>query len=156
MSRIFQRLVAVLLAFSLGVLIVWSMGLLTKAEMLLAKSYPHLVFSASSRGCGCGYSQDYSILDGRFMSEGASFSDCSDTKKRLESEISKATKIMERVPKINRFGEQGERIVVLYYSENSKAERAMILWHNEDGMSYIDGPTLEIALGFEEANAYNS
>jgi hypothetical protein len=162
MYRIIKYLLVSILAFVVGVSAAWYLGFLTKSEVLLAKAFPQIVFSPNGRGCGCNWSQDYSLLDGRYLSE-SSVSSCliSETRpkpvvvqEKVQSIIESATKIIKRVPKSkNSYGAEGERIELLYVN-NQGEERAKILWYG-GGESFfeIDAPTLELGIVFEESKA---
>ena len=156
MSRIFHRLLIAVLAFVLGVSVAWFTGLVTKVEMLLAKAYPNLVFSTAGRGCGCGWTQDYTLLDGRFLSEfnsGRCYETPEAAREGIQSLITESSKVVTHVKNsTNRYGNDGERIELLYLDESGN-ERAKILWY--DGNTHyfeIDAPELEVAHGFEEAD----
>lgn len=72
--------------------------------------------------------------------------------------MSQTARIFERVPGYkNRFGEVGERLVLVFPVDEAGREPASILW--VDGrrhMLYIDAPSLELAREFEEAKAYGT
>ncbi len=149
-----RRLTVLIFTFTIGIFAAWSVGLFTKVEMLVAKVSPSFIFRAEMRGCGCGYVQGYSLLDGRSLSEGSAAAICSNTEDQFQSTLAKASKIVERIPKTNKYGDDGERVIILYYSDDLKEERAKILWHSKDGLTFIDAPTLEIAFTFEEVKAF--
>lgn len=149
-----RRVTVLILTFTIGISAAWSVGLFTKAEMLVAKVFPSFIFRREVRGCGCGFVQDYSLLDERSLFEGSAAAICSNTEGEFQSTLAKASKIVERVPKTNKYGDEGERILLLYYSDDLKEERAKILWHSKDGLTFIDAPTLEVALTFEEVMAF--
>ncbi len=158
MRGISSRLIIVALTFDLGITAASFTGLLPKAEKILAKVLPHLIFIPSDRGCGCGTTQGYSLLDGRYMSESSSgicYKTPQIAQEKLQSIVANALKVIERIPKYkNRFGSDGERIVLLYLNKEGK-ERVKILWYDGDKLiTEIDAPTLEVAMGFESANAY--
>ena len=149
-----RRLTVLILTFVIGITTAWSIGLLTKVEMLVAKGFPSLVFRPETRGCGCGFVQDYSLLDGRSLFEDSASAICSNTEDRFQSIIAKASKIVERLPKTDKYGNESERILLLYHSDEFNEERAKILRHSKDGLSFIDAPTLEVALTFEEVMSF--
>jgi hypothetical protein len=162
MYRITKHLLVLILAFVVGVSAAGYLGVLTKAEVILAKVFPQIVFSPSGRGCGCNWSQSYSLFGGRYLSE-SSVSSCliSETRPKpvvaqeeVQSIIHSATKIIKRVPKSkNSYGAEGERIELLYVNNHGE-ERAKILWYG-GGESFfeIDAPTLELGIAFEESKA---
>jgi hypothetical protein len=71
--------------------------------------------------------------------------------------LAKASTIVERVPGYkNRFGDAGERIVVLSPpDENGKAWASIIWYGGGKYFSYIDAPSLGLAQEFETDNAYD-
>lgn len=157
MHRVFQRLVIAFLAFVFGISAAWFSGILIKVEMLLAKVSPGFVFAMSSRGCGCGWTQDYVLLDGHTMYESSSgicYKTPEEARGKLQSIITKASEIVNQIPSSkNRFGNYGEKIELLYVDESGE-KRAKVLWY--DGNTHffeIDAPTLEIANVFEEVKA---
>lgn len=114
-------------------------------------------FKPTLRGCGMGYGQVYEMPDGRAMSEGSA---CSETAREARREWRKllagAAKILERVPRHkNRSGDRGERVVALFPPDGHAGGTARILWYDGgDCYLYISAPTLDIALEFEQSNAY--
>ena len=164
MRRITFRIAVAILAFTIGIIGVWLVGLYPKIEdFLVDKLIPTPVleqgakkFNPLLRACGPGYHEKYGLPDGRVMWEGSA---CYETprlaKKELQDRIDKSLKIIERVPNYkDRFGRIGERIVLLTLPDSYGA-RASILWYGgEDCFLYIDAPSLEIALEFERTNAY--
>lgn len=162
MSRIAKYLLIAILTFILGISAAWYVGILTKAEMLLARAHPNLVFSPSLRGCGCAWTQDYILLDGRFVYE-SRIGFCLKTESRPKSQLTQekfqsiidsASTIVKRVPSYNYFyKKEGERVELLYLNSSGE-ERAKILWFDGDEtLLEIDAPSLEIAIGFEESKA---
>ena len=153
MGRLRFRIMVAALTFAVGVAGVWLIG---AGIPLLARIAPRLVFRPTWRGCGNGYGQAYQLPNGQKMAEGsAGFATAEETQKEFESEIVRASRIIERVPGFkNRRGDVGERVVLLARDEAGQ-EHARILWY-DGGRSYlwIDAPSLEIAHTFEEANAY--
>ena len=116
-----------------------------------------LEFTPAMRGCGFGYFQEYTMGDGRTMSEG---SFCKENARATQREwrklLASATQIVERVPEYkNRFGESGERVVAHFPPDEFSSESARILWY-DGGICYlyIRAPTLDIALEFERRNSY--
>lgn len=109
-----------------------------------------------ARGCGNGYAQAYMLPNGQRMSEGSTpYETREAAQEALESIIIKALRVVERVPKVkNRWGNEGERIVLIT-SDNHGKEEASIIWYDGDkAILWIYAPSLEIALAFEEAGAY--
>lgn len=156
MRRISYRLMIAILGFALGVSAVWVSGVLSKVEMIFSKPSPELIFTPTSRGCGCGWTQSYTIPDGRALyesSSGVCYKTEEQARQELQSVVDKASKIITRVQNSkNRHEEEGERIELLY-SDESGVERAKILWHDRSTLIFeIDAPTLEIAHRFEAAN----
>lgn len=160
MCRIIKHLSVLILAFVFGVSATWYLGVLTKAEVLLAKVYPQMVFSPVGRGCGCNWSQSYVLLDGRYLFE-SSISSCLISEKRpksvvvqekVQSIIDSATKVIKRVLESrDSYGIEGERIELLYVNDEGE-ERAKILWYGGGALFFeIDAPTLELAIAFEES-----
>ncbi len=124
-----------------------------KSEPL--KSLPK--FMPTGRGCGNGYMQGYSTSDGQWLSEGVRvFETSRKTRTELNKWIAKATRVVERVPNYkNRWDKLGERIVVVNPPNEKGQETVSIYWYGRgNSVSYIDAPTLELALEFERTNAY--
>jgi hypothetical protein len=114
-------------------------------------------FMPFARGCGNGYAQSYWTSDGQWLSEGVQvFETTKKTRAELNRWITKATRIIERVPNYkNRWGDLGERIVIVNPLDKNGKESVSVLWYGGDNsVSYIDAPTLELALEFEQTNAY--
>ncbi len=158
MRRFTYRLLTISLTFIIGISAAWYAGILTKAEMFLAKAAPDLVFSPSGRGCGCGWTQLYSLLDGRHLRQ-SSISFCKTiegrpksqlVQEKLQSILDKASKIVKRVPQYNNANQkEGERIELLYLGESGE-ERAKVIWCDKETIILeIDAPTLEVAAIFE-------
>ena len=160
MCRIAYRLLVILLTFVIGVSAAWYAGILTKAEILLAKAAPDLVFGSSNRGCGCGWTQSYSMLDGRLLKQSSTSicktidgrSESQLVQEKLQSILDKASKIVKSIPQYNSvLQREGERIELLYLNESGE-ERAKIIWcDNETVILEIDAPSLEIATVFEDS-----
>jgi hypothetical protein len=114
-------------------------------------------FLPTARGCGYGYVQSYELPDGQKMMEGSvGYPSKLETINEYREWLARASSIIERIPEYeNRFGEKGERIVALFPPDAEGKEWAAIFWY--DGgccYTYIQAPTLELALEFEESNAY--
>lgn len=157
MRRFSFHLIAAIFTFIIGIAAAWFTGLLPKAEMLLGRVAPSYIFTPTARGCGRGYGQTYKLLGGRRMSEGSACFDSPDiAQEKLQTLIAKASEVVERAPKYkNRFGQEGERIVLIIPPNESGEGYASILWYGRgDCYLFIKAPTLDIALGFEKANAY--
>lgn len=125
----------------------------TKSESL--KSLPK--FMPTSRGCGNGYSQSYETSDGQWLYEGVIvYENSKQARLKLNKWIAEATKIIERIPNSkNRWGDLGERIVIANPKNEDGRRTFSILWYGGgESVSYIDAPTLELALEFERTNAY--
>lgn len=124
-----------------------------KSEPL--KSLPK--FMPYARGCGNGYAQSYTTPDGQWLGEGVEvYETPKKTRAKLNEWITKATRIIERVPNYkNRWGDLGERIVIVNPLDKDGKESVSVLWYGGGkSVSYIDAPTLELALEFERTNAY--
>ncbi len=125
-----------------------------KSEPL--KSLPK--FMPTGRGCfRPGYVQGYSTYNGQWLSEGVQvFETSRKTRAELNKWIAKATRVVEHVPNYkNRWGNLGERIVVINLPNEKGQETASIYWYGGgNSVSYINAPTLELALEFERTNAY--
>jgi hypothetical protein len=114
-------------------------------------------FMPTSRGCGSGYVQGYELPDGQKMMEGSiGYPSKRQTKKKYNEWLAKATSIIERVPEFkNRFGKIGERIVTLFPPDAAGKQWATILWYDGGSyFSYIQAPSVDLALEFEKSNAY--
>ena len=151
------RVLVAILTFAVGVAGVWLIGLVpTVGIPLLGRVAPGLAFWSTARGCGNGYGQAYQLPDGQRMWEGSSaFETEAGAQAEFRAEVAKATKVIERTPGFkNRRGEEGERVVLSAPDEDGK-ERTRVLWYG-GGRFYlwIDAPSQEIALAFEQSNAY--
>ena len=167
MKRITFRLSVAALTFIISLTSVWLISRKPKTSKVLPQK-PVAVSTAISeperprfmptfRGCGMGYVQGYELPDGQTMSEGtAGYSSSRRAKKELRRMLAKASKIVERVPRYkNRFGDAGERIVALFPpDENGKAWASIIWYGGGKHFSYIEAPSLELAIEFETSNAY--
>ncbi len=115
-------------------------------------------FMPTGRGCfRPGYVQGYSTYNGQWLSEGVQvFETTKKTRAELNKYIAKATRIIERVPNYkNRWGDLGERIVIVNPPSEKGEETISVYWYDGgNSVSYIDAPTLELALEFERTNAY--
>jgi len=114
-------------------------------------------FMPTGRGCGNGYAQGYSTSDGQWLSEGVQrFETTKKARTELNKWIVQDTRIIKRIPNHkNRFGNFGERIVLINPPDEEGQETASIYWYGGGNtISYIDAPTLELALEFERTNAY--
>ena len=115
-------------------------------------------FMPTGRGCfRPGYAQGYSTYNEQWLSEGVQvFETSRKTRAELDKYIAKATRIIERVPNYkNRWGDLGERIVIVNPPSENGEETISVYWYDGgNSISYIDAPTLELALEFERTNAY--
>lgn len=114
-------------------------------------------FMPTGRACGNGYVQGYETAGGQSLAEGVQvFDSPRESRAELAEWVASAVRIVERVPNHkNRWGELGERIVLIYRSNKDEREGAGIYWYGGgDSISFIEAPTLEIALEFERSNAY--
>ena len=114
-------------------------------------------FMPTGRGCGSGYVQAYETSDGQWLSEGVqSFQTTREARVALNKWIKNAMRIIERVPNHkNRWGDMGERIVIVNPANKIGQETVSIFWYGgDDSVFFIDAPTLELALEFERTNAY--
>jgi hypothetical protein len=167
MKRIISRTLIAALTFIVGLTGVWLLSQRAKPKsegapvsepvaLIVTPVHPSR-FTPTIRGCGMGYGQVYETSDGQTMSEGSA---CSGTAREAKKEwrklLARATKIVERVPRYkNRSGEWGERVVALFPPDEYIGETARILWYDGgECYLYISAPTLDMALEFEQANAY--
>lgn len=114
-------------------------------------------FMPAGRGCGNGYAQSYNTPDGQWLGEGVEvYETPKKTRAKLNEWLTQATRIVERVPNYkNRWGDLGERIVMVNPVNKNGKESVSILWYGgDDSVSYIDAPTLRLALEFERTDAY--
>jgi hypothetical protein len=154
------------LAISIGLSLLWFLSMRQNEEDLAPKpvaistSTPQggrARFKPTARGCGSGYVQSYELPDGQTMIEGSvGYPSKHRTKKEYKEWLAKATSVIERVPDSkNRFGNIGERIVALFPTDATGKEWATILWYDGGSyFSYIQAPSVELALEFEKNNAY--
>lgn len=77
-------------------------------------------------------------------------------RKELQSDLQKATQIIERDPKLNTNREQvGERVVLFVYGSSHEREpRAAVLWTNESEFHSIESSSLQHALALEKSFPY--
>ena len=170
-NKIIRCLVA-LLTFVVGLTTVWSVGFLYEIgltqlnpfqsdETIISFVEPTKPkdshrFTPTFRACGAGYVQGYETNDGQELTEGSAFYETSANAKRAVAKtITTATRIVERNSNFkNRFDMIGERIALIYKDETGK-ERASILWYDGGQIyTYINAPSLALALEFEQSNAY--
>jgi hypothetical protein len=167
MNRITFRLSVAVLTFLVGLTSVCLISVKPKSKQVLPQKPIEVStatpkperprFMPTFRGCGEGYVQGYELPDGQTLSEGtAGYSSSREAKKELRQMLAKASPIVERVPGYkNRFGDAGERIVVLFPPDENGQAWASIIWYGGGKyFSYIDAPSLGLAQEFETANAY--
>ncbi|MBX7169432.1 MAG: hypothetical protein K1X72_00655 [Pyrinomonadaceae bacterium] len=106
-------------------------------------------FIPYARGCKPGYSQSYITNEGDFMNEGVTPMNEKQLKKFLKN-----AEVIERVENAkNRHGDKGVRFITKNISKNGETYYE-ILWYGGNLLFDITAPTLELALEFENANAY--
>jgi hypothetical protein len=175
MKRLTLRLSIAFLTFIISFIAVWLMGFFHKAETPMpATSNPsNAVYEVMpvtreqlrrftptirghSRGNTPSYTQGYKTSDGQETSEGSiGYETPALARRELNERLATASRIVERVRRYeNRFGERGERIVLVYPPDETGKERASILWFGGTHLLYIDAPSLDLALEFERTNAY--
>ena len=153
MKHFIHKISITAFTFVLGISSVCLSGLPDQIEMLIARVSPDLIFSASMRACGCGWAQNYELINGRYLSESSS-GWCYETQERAQkallNRISKASKVVKSTfASKNRYEDKGERIELLYFNESGE-ERAKIIRYDGDTLLLeIDAPNLIIAHEFE-------
>jgi hypothetical protein len=170
MRRIALRFSLLSLTFIIGLSSVWLIRLpfqsTERADVTAFSSPPASMsapveqrpgFTPTSRFCGNGYSQHYETSDGQRIVEGSfGYETRAAARQRLKEILGKAARVVERVPGYkNRFGEAGERIVLVFPPDGKGHEPASILWFDgQHQIIFINAPSLELAREFEEAKAY--
>jgi hypothetical protein len=110
-------------------------------------------FQEWGRGCGNGYVQSYNTDDGQMVSEGViSTNSRRHAKREFAKELQAAERIVQRAKNYRDFrGELGERVVLANKGDESGDNWVSILFYDGgDSFSYINAPTLELALEFEQ------
>jgi len=161
MRKLFLRLVIGSAAFVVGIAAVFAMSKFWKS----ADEYVFVVqplykaetgiprFSPTAHGCGNGYVQGYQTDDGQDVDEGV---EAGFYPKKARWEFRKwvrdAKQIIERVPKFrDHLGQVGERVVILNKPDEEGKEWVSILFYGGgDSYRFIDAPTLDLALEFEQ------
>lgn len=166
MKRTIIHFLFISLAISIGVFLLWFLLMRQNEEDLapepiaISTTTPQsdrTRFKPTARGCGYGYVQSYELPDGQTMMEGTiGYPSKRRTKEEYKEWLAKATRIIERVPESkNRFGIIGERIVALVPTDATGKEWATVFWYDGGSyFSYIEAPSVELALEFEKSNAY--
>lgn len=161
MRKLFLKLVIGFVTFAVGISAVSVAGRLATPQaesvILVAPVYKSETgiprFMPTARACGEGYSQFYFTDDEHPLAEGVRWMLSPRAGRReVRKLVSDAKQIVERVPKFrNHRGDVGERIVVINKADEEGKESVSILFY-EGGDSYrfIDAPTLELALEFEQ------
>jgi hypothetical protein len=165
MKRIIVHLLLTSVALIAGLCLLWFLRMRQNEDLAptpiaistITPQSDRTRFKPTARGCGSGYVQGYELPDGQTMMEGTiGYTSKRRTKKEYKEWLAKATSIIERVPESkNRFGMIGERIVALVPTDSTGKAWATILWY--DGgtyFSFIQAPSVELALEFEKSNAY--
>jgi hypothetical protein len=159
MKKYYARLRIMLMAFALGLSLVWffdNLHFSDKFEELSETDLENVTFIstqqfvASGRGCGGGgYSQNYSTMNGDWLGEGVS----KISHKTFYNSL-KGSEIIERIENApNRNGEIGLRLITKNASEKGKSYFE-ILWYHNGVLYYISSNSLETAIEFEETNSY--
>lgn len=97
-------------------------------------------FLPAGRGCGNGYVQAYETNGGQGLSEGVQvFRNSKETRARLNEWIRKGARIVERVPNHkNRWGEPGDRIILIHPPDEDGPETVGIYWYGGgDSITFI-------------------
>jgi len=167
MRRISLYLLIGILVLMVGLSCVWFWNIDQRDEETLADepiavaSSPQrerLRFLPTARGCSRnGYVQGYELPDGQTMSEGGvGYPSKRRTRSELKKWLSKASQRVEQVDQYeNRFKEKGKRVVALFPADASGKELAIITWYGGgNSFSFIQAPSLDLALEFEKSSAY--
>jgi|SRR4051812_8533872 hypothetical protein len=110
-------------------------------------------FMPTGRGCGGGYAQGYRTNDGEAVVEGvAAGSNSTEIKRELRKWVRDAEQVIERLPKFrDHRGNVGERIVIVNKPGDSGKESVSIIFYGGgDYYRFIDAPSLDLALEFEQ------
>jgi len=110
-------------------------------------------FTPYGRGCGNGYAQSYTTDDGQFVDEGVAAGYYpKEIRRDLRKWVRDAKQVIERVPKFrNSLEEVGERIIIVNKPNKEGKESVSILFYDGgDSCRFIDAPTLDLALEFEQ------
>ncbi|MEO6333721.1 MAG: hypothetical protein ABIO91_01940 [Pyrinomonadaceae bacterium] len=155
MRKLLLRLAVTAIAFMVGV---GSSGGINKLSALVnAKAHtvrtllsPAPRFAPTRRVGRQGYMQEYFTNDSRRVNEGiACFQTPEEAIAEFHETVGRWTQIVERIPKHrNSRGEIGERVVAR--SVVGQTEQVSIMWYDGgDSFSFIQAPTVELALEFE-------
>lgn len=117
-------------------------------------------FIPTVRSCGLGYDQSYQTNDEQPLEEGMFGVETSkEASATFNKMIAKASRVIEQGQRYRSHPDKvGERVIVVNPADENGEETISILW--SDGkhyIAYINAPTLELALEFEqflEANKY--
>ncbi len=169
MRRIALRLSIVTFTFAVGLLGVWLFRLpypvkksnpdkyVASLAAISLKQRPR--FRMTFRACGNGYTQGYDTSDLQEMAEGSiGYETRAEARKNIAGMLARAARVVEKVSHYkNRFGEAGERLVLVFPADKAGHEPASILWFDGNKiLHFIDAPSLELAREFEESNAYDA
>ncbi len=114
-------------------------------------------FIPTARGCGMRYVQSYTTNTNQWLREGTSpYMTSDEARMELDKLIKQAKQIVARVPKSkNRWGDLGERIMLLNPPDENGEESVSILWYGGGNLIiWIDAETLPLALEFERTKPY--
>ena len=161
MRELLLRFVIGFAAFVIGIEVVFATGTFWKAEdehaFIVEPIYKAEIgmprFSAYGRGCGNGYVQSYETDDGQFVDEGvAAGFYTKEARRKVRKRVQDAKQVIERIPKFrNSRGEVGERIIIVNKPNKEGKESVSILFYDGgDSYRFIDAPTLDLALEFEQ------
>jgi hypothetical protein len=116
-------------------------------------SYLRPRFTPTGRGCGTGYRQDYITNDGERLSEGKRGSSFAESiEPEFRQRVEAAAQIVEHIESYpDGHGNFGQRFVLINKAEKPGVASVSILWNDGNGYySFIDAPTLDLALEFEK------
>ena len=119
-------------------------------EVFVAPPMPR--FTPFGRGCGNGYVQSYDTNDGERVAEGVVVFSTRKEARRSFNEGKTQARILERTPNFrDHEGNIGERVIVEYVSKDPQETTVSIMFYDgNDFIRYIDAPTLDLALEFEQ------
>jgi hypothetical protein len=158
MTNFILRVLVAVTALIIGISSVWGFGKLAafgsrKAHFVRALLSSEHRFTPLARWSHGGYLQDYRTDDGQHINEGMrSFQTPDEAIAEFHRTfVAGSSEILERIPKFrNSHGELGERMVVRTLGRE-KVEWVAITWYDGgDSFTFVQAPTLELALEFEE------
>jgi hypothetical protein len=136
MRRIAIHLLIALLTFSIG---------LTLTHYLIFFEVEY--YACGDRGGSVGYQSSDGV---KVAKTGFGFDSSAEAAARLNALLSRADRIIEITPKLDKKGQHvGERIVGIFHPENSSERVAAVIWTEGKGLLCIESSSLRHVLKLE-------